>query len=140
MLAPGERICLETRRHGVVLARPLAEAVLLAGLGGFLVSRPWPVPLLGAFAAVVGATVALRAVWRWERTRILVTTQRLLLVDGTLRRRSAALRLDRVGTIEVEQNVAGRLLGYGTLVAGELEIPYVAEPRRVYGLVARLGA
>ncbi len=30
-------------------------------------------------------------------------------------------------------------MGYGTIVAGELEIDYVPEPRRFYGLVERLG-
>jgi hypothetical protein len=30
------------------------------------------------------------------------------------------------------------LLGYGTIVAGELEIEYVPGPRRLYGLVERL--
>jgi len=30
------------------------------------------------------------------------------------------------------------VLGYGTIVAGDLEITYVPEPRRIYGLVERL--
>jgi len=41
--------------------------------------------------------------------------------------------------VEIEQSLAGRLMGYGTIVAGELEIDYVPEPRRFYGLVERLG-
>jgi hypothetical protein len=48
------------------------------------------------------------------------------------------VRLTRVSTVEVEQTLLGRLFGYGTIVAGELEIPYVAEPQRVTGLVSRL--
>ena len=135
-----ERICFQARRHGAVLARPLARAVALAAAGGFLVTVPWPAPVLGALVAAAGAAIALRAVWRWERTRIVVTTEKLFVVHGTLRRRAAAVRLERVGALEVEQSLAGRLLGYGTLVAGELEIPYVAQPRRVYGLVDRLCA
>jgi hypothetical protein len=57
-----------------------------------------------------------------------------------LRRRAAAIRLDRVATIEVEQSLLGRVLGYGTLSAGELEIPFVPQPRDVGSLVARLSA
>jgi hypothetical protein len=45
-----------------------------------------------------------------------------------------------VGAVEIEQGIVGRLLGYGTILAGELEIEYVPEPRRVYGLVERLSA
>ena len=60
------------------------------------------------------------AVWRWHRTTIVVTTEKLFVVHGTVRRRAAAVRLTRVGAIELEQTLLGRLLGYGTLCAGEL--------------------
>jgi Bacterial PH domain len=92
-------------------------------------------PLLGCAAAGAGL-----AVWRWERTRVVVTTEKLFVVYGTLRRRAAAVHLAHVSTIEVEQSLLGRLLGYGTLVAGELEIPFVPQPRHVGTLVARLSA
>jgi hypothetical protein len=45
------------------------------------------------------------------------------------------VRLERVGAVEVEQSLAGRVLGYGTLIAGPLEITYVPQPRSGYGLV-----
>jgi hypothetical protein len=67
-----------------------------------------------------------------------VTTEKLCLIDGTLRRRAAAVRLRAVENLELEQTVAGRLLGYGTLVAGPLEIEHVPHPRSVYRLVERL--
>ena len=69
---------------------------------------------------------------------MVLTTEMLVVVHGTLRRRAAAVRLSRIGAVELEQTLLGRLLGYGTVVAGELEIPYVPEPRRVAGLVDRL--
>lgn len=65
-------------------------------------------------------------------------TEKLFVVHGIVRRRAAAVRLSRVGAIEVEQTLLGRLLGYGTLCAGELEIDYVPAPRHVYGLVSQL--
>jgi hypothetical protein len=48
------------------------------------------------------------------------------------------VRLAKVATIEIEQSLLGRLLGYGTVVAGDLEIRCVAEPRELCGLVQRL--
>ena len=48
------------------------------------------------------------------------------------------MRLERVGAVEMEQTLLGRLLGYGTVFAGDLEISYVAGPREMYGLVERL--
>ena len=133
-----EQVCFDARRHGVVLARPLAEAIVLALTGGILLAEPWPLPVLGAALMAIAAAVCLRAVWRWERTHLVVTTDKLCLVDGTLRRRSATVRLRAVENLELEQSLPGRLLGYGTLVAGPLEIDHVPEPRSVYRLVERL--
>jgi uncharacterized membrane protein YdbT with pleckstrin-like domain len=133
-----ERVFLDARRHGVVLVRPLLRALVLAGLGAIAFLGGWPVSLAGAALLVVAASVATGAVWRWDRTHVVLTTEKLFVVHGVLRRRAAAVRLARVGTVEIEQSLTGRLLGYGTLVAGELEIPCVAEPREVYGLVERL--
>jgi hypothetical protein len=48
------------------------------------------------------------------------------------------VRLERVGAVEVDQGLLGRLLGYGTLIAGPLEIKYVPQPRNVYRVVESL--
>jgi membrane protein YdbS with pleckstrin-like domain len=135
-----EHTCWESRRHAVVLVRPLARglALGLAGFACFIVG--WPLMLAGPPLIALGGVGAGLAVWRWERTRVVLTTEKLFVVHGTLRRRAAAVRLDRVSTIEVEQSVIGRALGYGTLAAGDLEIPYVPQPRDVGSLVGRLSA
>ena len=133
-----ERVCFDARRHGVVLARPLAQAALLAGVGAVLLAQRWPLPVPGAALVCVAAALCLRAVWRWERQRLVVTTEKVVLVDGTLRRRAESVRLRAVEKLELEQTFPGRLLGYGTLVAGSLEIDHVPEPRSVYRLVERL--
>lgn len=137
---PDERICLDSRRHGIVLVRPVAQAAALGVLGGAALMGGWPLPIFGAGCLAVGAILLLVAVWQWERTHVVVTTQTLYVVHGTIRRRAAAVRLSRVGAIELEQTLLGRVSGYGTLVAGDLEIDFVPEPRRVCGLVARLGS
>ena len=133
-----ERVCLDARKHGVVLLRPLSRALVLAGLGGAAFLLGWPVSVAGATLLAAAAVLALAAVWRWDRTHVVLTTEKLFVVHGVLRKRAAAVRLARLGTVELEQSLLGRMLGYGTLVAGELEIPCVAEPREVYGLVERL--
>ena len=138
MVTRDEEVCFDARRHGVVLARPLAQATVLALTGGILLAEPWPLPVLGAALMVIAAAVCLRAVWRWERTHLVVTTDKLCLVDGTLRRRSSTVRLRSVENLELDQTLLGRLFGYGTLVAGPLEIDHVPDPRRLYRLVERL--
>jgi uncharacterized membrane protein YdbT with pleckstrin-like domain len=126
---------LDVRPHGVVLAWPLAKALVLAGVGGVLLALGWPVSPLGVLPLAVAAAIALRAVWRWERTRLVVTDDELRLITGTLRRRAATVALSRVGPVEVEQGILGRLLGYGTIVAAELEVPYVSRPAEVARLL-----
>jgi membrane protein YdbS with pleckstrin-like domain len=135
-----ERVVVEARRHGVVLVRPLTRAGAVAALGavGVAAGAGGPFRAVGAALLVAAAFVATAAVWRWDRTRVVLTTEKLFVVHGVVRRRAAAVRLGRVGAVQVEQSLLGRLLGYGTIVAGGLEIPYVAEPDRVSGLVGRL--
>jgi uncharacterized membrane protein YdbT with pleckstrin-like domain len=135
-----EEICLDARRHGVVLARPLGQAVGLAVVGGILLTQIWPLALLGAVAIAAGALTALRAVWRWEWTHFVVTTERVYLAQGSLHRRAKAVRLRTVDAVELEQSAAGRLLGYGTVVVGPLAIEHIPEPKEVTQLVERLCA
>ncbi|MDQ2984096.1 MAG: PH domain-containing protein [Actinomycetota bacterium] len=133
-----ERSCLESRAHGIVLARPFAKAFVAAAAGGFAFSRGWPWLVGGAVLLGTGALVALQAVWRWERTRLVVTPEQLAVVSGTFRRRTVAVRLERVGGVRVEQTLTGRLLGYGTLVAGDVSVEYVPRPWEVSRLVEEL--
>ncbi|HYY76407.1 MAG TPA: PH domain-containing protein [Gaiellaceae bacterium] len=137
-LAPGEEVRLEARPHGVALVGPLTRPLVLAGGGAALVvlgsSIVWLLGLLGALLLGVAALAAFRSVWRWDRTRLVLTSEKLFVVYGIARRRAAAVRLSRVPALEWEQSLVGRMLGYGTLVAGDFEVPYVpARGRELLG-------
>jgi uncharacterized membrane protein YdbT with pleckstrin-like domain len=131
MQAEAEQIRVHERRHGVVLVGSFLRAFALAGPGLLALVVGWPATVIGALLLVAAAFVALRAVWRWERTRVVLTTEKLFVVHGTLRRRAAAVHLGRIGPVEIEQTLLGRLLGYGTIVAGDLEITHVPRPERL---------
>jgi uncharacterized membrane protein YdbT with pleckstrin-like domain len=137
---PHEEIHLEARRHGIVLVRPLFWSIVLAGVGGIVLTLPWPFSVAGAPVVALAALVALRAVWKWERTRLVVTTDKVFVVAGTWRRRAHAVRLAAVEAVELEQTLSGRLLGYGTIVVGPLSLDHVPKPKSVYRLVERLAA
>jgi len=139
-LRPGEDLCFESRRHGIVLARPFAKAFACGGLGVVLLVGGAPALVLGAVALGVAALVAVRAAWRWERTHVVVTTEKLAVVRGTMRRRTAMIPLQRLDVLELEQSLPGRVLGYGTVVAGRLAIDGVSRPREICRLLARLAA
>jgi len=138
MTRADERVCFDLRRHGVVLLRPLLRALAVALGGVLLLALPWPFLVGGPILLGLGALQALVAVWRWDRTRLVVTTEKVFLVQGTLRKRASAVMLRSLRFVALEQTPLGRLLGYGTLVAGPLEIDYVPQPRRVRDLVERL--
>jgi uncharacterized membrane protein YdbT with pleckstrin-like domain len=134
-LEPGERVRLEERPHAAALMRPLGKSLLAAVVGLILVVvAPWTLGLLGVFLLGVAGVHALAAVWRWDRTMLVVTSDKLFITYGIAQRRAAAVRLGRVGPVEMHQGVFGRMFGYGTVTAGELEIPYVPDPAKVCSL------
>jgi uncharacterized membrane protein YdbT with pleckstrin-like domain len=133
-----EEVCLEARRHGIVLARPLFWAVVLSGIGGVVSTAPRPFAVGGNVLIVLAALLALRAVWKWERTRVVVTTDKVSIVGGTLRRQARSVRLRGLEAVELEQTLAGRLLGYGTVVVGPLALDHLPKPKSVYRLVEGL--
>jgi uncharacterized membrane protein YdbT with pleckstrin-like domain len=124
---------LEAHRHGIALARPLLRALVLALAGAACFLAPWTAAAaVGAVLLALAAMIAVVGVARWDRTHLVVTGSTLVVEHGFLRRGSASISLN--GTVfEVERTLLGRILGYGTVVAGELEIDCV--PRR---LVRRL--
>jgi uncharacterized membrane protein YdbT with pleckstrin-like domain len=126
-----EQVWMKERRHGIVLVGSFLRASVLAAPGVAAVVLGWPATIAGVALLVLAAAVVLRAVWRWERTLVVLTTEKLFVVHGTVRRRAAAVRLARVGPVEIEQSLLGRLFGYGTIVAGDLEITHVSEPTRI---------
>jgi uncharacterized membrane protein YdbT with pleckstrin-like domain len=121
---------LEVRRHGIVLARPLLRALLVALVGAACFLVPWPpAAVAGAVLLGLAALLAVIAVARWDRTHLVLTGEVLFVEHGFLRRVTAAVALEPGVVVEVERPLLGRLLGYGTVVAGDLEIEAV--PRRL---------
>jgi len=124
---------IEAHRHGIALARPFLRALLLAFAGAACFVAPWTeVAVVGAILMGLAALIAVVAVVRWDRTHLAVTGSTLVVEHGFLSRRTASISLN--GTVfEVERTLLGRVLGYGTIVAGELEMDYV--PRRLTRLL-----
>ena len=136
-----EEVYLDARLHGAVLARPIFRSSLLVVLGIAAMLVPYAAgPGLGAVLIAAGAFFTLRAVWQWERTRLVVTTEKVYLLNGTLHRRSKAVRLQLVDAVEVDQSLVGQLFGYGTVVVGPLRVRHIARPGEVCNLVERLAS
>jgi membrane protein YdbS with pleckstrin-like domain len=138
-IEPGEEVRLDARPHGIALVQPLMRPLALAGGGAVLIvvgQEFWIAGIAGAALLVLAALLAFRAVLRWDRTRLLLTSRKLTVVYGVARRRSASVPLAHAPALEFEQGILGRLFGYGTLVAGDFEVPYVPDARRIRKLVS----
>ena len=115
--------------HGIALARPLLRALALALAGAACFLAPWTAAAaVGAVLLALAAVIAVVGVARWDRTHLVVTGSTLVVEHGFLRRNSASASLNAT-VFEVERPLLGRILGYGTVVAGELKIDCV--PRRL---------
>ena len=136
-----EEIYLDARLHGAVLARPIFRSLMLVLLGIVAMLVPYAAgAVVGAVLIAAGAFFTLRAVWQWERTHLVVTTEKVYLLNGTLHRRSKAVRLQMVDAVEVDQSLVGQLFGYGTVVVGPLKVGHIAHPSDVCRLVERLAS
>ena len=127
-LAPGERILLTTRRHPIVLVKPVIRwmATLIAvGLISFILTEGNPIPLLDQIVLWLALAMTAHTAYKalaWWRSYYVVTDQRVLLVRGILSVDVEAVSLARVTETGFSRTVWGRLLGYGELrleAAGE---------------------
>ena len=135
-LEPDEAVRLSTRPHGAALVRPFLRSGFLGAVGAGIIvvgmSVAWPLIVLGTLALALAAWGAFRSVLAWDRTTLVVTTRKLLVVHGVVRRRAATAALPPGGTVEIDQSLPGRILGYGTIVAGDLEVPFVPQPGHLW--------
>ena len=113
-----------------MLARPIFRSALLVALGIAALIVPFtPAAVVGAVLIAAGAFFTLRAVWQWERTHLVVTTEKVYLLNGTLHRRAKAVRLKTVEAVEIDQSLLGQLLGYGTVFVGPLRSATSPHPK-----------
>ncbi|HKA45188.1 MAG TPA: PH domain-containing protein [Burkholderiales bacterium] len=107
--------------RGRVSLWPLSPRIIL----GILL-----LPLLG-----IGLVLLVWAFVLYKTTEIAITNKRIIAKFGFIRRRTIEINLQKVESIQVEQNVPGRLFNYGTIVVAgagtpNLSVPAIADPLR----------
>jgi hypothetical protein len=124
LLAEGEHIVLRTRQHWfativdgrVPWALFLASLILLVltfqmGAGGVRDVIGYAV-----FAVLVVSLAWLgKQYWSWVAQDYIVTNRRVLKVEGIINKRSADSSLEKINDAVLEQNLFGRIFGYGDL-------------------------
>ena len=112
-LNPGERIVYEASLHWMIYLGP----ILLLGVGMVM-----SVPGLG-FGAMSGGLAMLGVALLWllisyirQRTsEFAVTDKRVIIKLGWLSRRTIEINMSRVESVQVDQDIFGRFLNYGTI-------------------------
>jgi membrane protein YdbS with pleckstrin-like domain len=119
VLQPGERVKAVGRLHWVIFFR----AILLAAVGfGLLAAAREVAPqirdmfVIAAGIVLVLALLAFLQAWvRRSITELAVTDHRVIYKRGFLRRHTVEMNMDKVETVDVDQTVMGRLLGFGSI-------------------------
>lgn len=120
VLQPDERVLAvghvhwSIHRHALLLL--LAALALL--VGSFWVPQPdgpTGVRILAAGIAVISLLTFLATSIRRRSTEIVVTDRRVIYKRGILSRHTVEMNVSKIEAVDVEQSLAARLLGYGTI-------------------------
>jgi len=123
-LISGERVTYRGRLHWLVLLWPIIVAVGFAALGLFIILKANEIESnvrlflqLGAAVMIVGGVIPLiSALIRRSSAEYAVTNKRIILKEGTVRRRTAEMFLTKVESVGVDQTLGGRLFDYGSII------------------------
>jgi uncharacterized membrane protein YdbT with pleckstrin-like domain len=80
--------------------------------------------LLPAFG--LGLVLWIMAYVRYKTTELAITTKRVIVKFGFIRRRTVEININKVESIQVDQEILGRMFDFGTLViagAGDPQAP-----------------
>jgi membrane protein YdbS with pleckstrin-like domain len=114
-LLSGERIVYRTRPHWIMFGGPLVVALLGLILGITLQLTMQDYWYAGAALVAVALLLAVPPAVRYLSSDFAVTDKRVLARMGILHRQSLETLLSKIEGLGVEQNVWGRLLGFGTI-------------------------
>ena len=124
VLLPGERVIYETGLHWLIYSRAIvllvlgaALAVAAAALSGHPTRDPAGQGGLAAAALLVllGVISFIHAAIRRASTELAVTDQRVVYKRGVVARHTLEMNRSKVESVDVDQSLLGRILGYGTV-------------------------
>jgi membrane protein YdbS with pleckstrin-like domain len=120
VLLPHERRVITVRFHPAVLIKPVALALAGLAVAGLLstIARLDNADVLVVIwlAWLILLIRLLYKIYVWLEDYFVVTSQRLLLATGVVRKSVKMMPLSKVTDMSFNRSAMGRLLGYGTFV------------------------
>ncbi|HVA34874.1 MAG TPA: PH domain-containing protein [Stellaceae bacterium] len=122
ILQPGETLRYAGQLHWIVyfpgfvlFAVVAAMYFALVAASRFGLATPYLLMFLDLAMAVSLVSLLVAALRRWT-TEIAVTDRRVIFKRGLIRRHTIEMNMDKVESVDVDQSLGGRILGYGDIV------------------------
>ena len=139
ILQPNEKILIVGKLHWIVYIR----SILLLGIGAiflalenYLPNEYLPTYLSYATIALFGGAALVSFLHAWFVRRITefaVTDRRVIYKCGFISRHTVEMNMDKIESVDVDQSLLGRMLGYGNIHVlgtgqGIESLPRIAAP------------
>jgi uncharacterized membrane protein YdbT with pleckstrin-like domain len=120
VLQPGEEVIAATRIHWWFLWRRtlvfvVAAAVLVGAASAQQGAAQQALLALAAVALVLGLVLAIGPAITRATTELAVTNRRIIHKTGLIRRHTIEMSRAQVESVDVEQGLLGRMLGFGDI-------------------------
>ncbi len=138
---------MDLRLHWAFFLWPLCLTVLTVALAVTIVVDFPKAPI--AVGVILAVLVAVPLLWlsgrllRWAATSLVVTTERLMLRKGVVRRDLVQIRLQRIAEVQCQRTLLERLAGTGSLVVEVVDddplfiVRDVRQPRTLQRVLTR---
>jgi uncharacterized membrane protein YdbT with pleckstrin-like domain len=146
-LLSGEQIVYKTKLHVVLFLAPLVAyiifiSLIFMGYADIIVKKNHNIIFL---FSIVLLLYSLYQYMIYKTSEIAVTNKRVFAKMGIFERTSFDIRLDKVESLSVDQEVMGRILGYGRVVitgtGGTPEqFSYISNPQELRHQVQKISS
>lgn len=122
-LTRGERIIHTTNLHWIIFFESFS--IILTGLfftylgvqySNTLGTLAYWVEYMSFFILCFGGVKFLAELLRFTSSEFAVTSERVIIKTGILERKSLAMHLNKIESIEIEQSLTGRVFGFGSII------------------------
>jgi uncharacterized membrane protein YdbT with pleckstrin-like domain len=137
VLQPGESVVHATRMHPIIFLTAFTHFVIAVALfvAAMSMTGDWRTALKAAAAIFILLAVAsaVPAAIRRASTELAITDRRVIYKAGIISRHTLEMNRSKVESVDVDQSLLGRILGFGTITVrgtgGSLEpIRVISDP------------